>query len=888
MTDNLLQYQDIDPAPSFSKSSPLHSSLPISSVSAISNSAALSYSNKIASKKPSADKSLPASQLSDPFDNAGFSDLQSSSIFDRVSSKFPLLSPFRPVSTDSHLNFDSSTPSKRRLKIVMPTELISSSNNIKTSASAVIRPALDEDYDYQIVTEDEFEAALSVVNDSTLPNYFNLSLSATNTNTPTNDSNTLMDDNNKEALQDQPTYIQHTTENIDVVPTFPSNKTDNKEESHLDIPMSRETSTIQLRNNLKPIIQLSPNASFVRILSRQINGVDSDIQSIKSIKRLRLRPLTLARTTLAPTTETLIDVMSEDENTNNGSQSNLESKIYENDLTTISETELNDNHFLKMKNGSFPFPNRIQSNEIDYLSDVVPKRSQDSVPSRSSKSKPIIVTGRSATPRLPSTVTSHDSVSGVADSSPNIRPSYRLTSRLSSNHPAARIQTLSSDKENDNANSPNFKSRSPFRTPSLPTTTNNIDFDNVGSRIRARFPPKFITHSNFSDAPSHKKFTNIKREPLTESPNKIRITTQNPVEKEFFALTTDFVVESDTESPTHSEVVDFEPSEEKMVQSTSFQKDSIKTLTEIPIFDTSTEASVVPSKATLSFPKIISSTEQSANVENYETTTSIVTKWTYGPLKPTELVILEASTTTTEMTINKKYPDLHENQTETTTVKVKTYNNLSSTKKVDIKDTTEEKNRFPSTLLNLQFNGTNTAKLSQLNQDDGKEKTKSHPLLSSLRNRAHLTSNLNNTNSDNIDKFSNKSSSDKSPFKSLLLSKNNLSDKQMKASLNSSSVNSTIHASSFATTSPKPSAGRLGLLFPAPRSDVAVSLRYVIDVFPNIRCCNYFDLLSQLPKEWLWINSDFEEAWCHMPKNCIPYRNSELGDGRRKCCSVTR
>ena len=833
MTDNLLQYQDIDPAPSFSLSSTLHSNLPSSSVSALANSAAHSSRNIFASKNNIPDEqSQFAMEFSPRSDIISKSNTQSASHSSRVSSKFPLLSPFRPVSSlvslpphsfSETLNDDIS--SKKRLMVVMPDELRARSNISKISASAIIRPVhinIDHNID-QVDEESALDGEIILQEDSThihdsLIDTDRLLPFATNSTALTNDSNILVDANSRNASREQ-SNVPQSIDSLDVWPTFPSNKT---KSTNLDIvtPIAREVSVMPLRTNLKPIAQLSPNASFVRILSRQINGDNSGIQSIKSIKRLRLRPITLARqipTTTTTTTTTTESIVKSDERNKNVSTKlssplmlikKLKSNFRRNQTSRVTQDSN-----VKSRIKSLPFRNKLQSNEIRSIKHTKLKVEV------ATTARSLVKENRSQLNR-PSTLLNRNSQS-IASSgvSLNVRPSFRLTSRLSSNHPAARIQSLFSNR-NPSSSSQIHNSRQRFRTPSRPPSTNNSNFPKVGSRILPRFPPKIITHKNLKAKSPFDIFTNIKKEPLTESPNKLRLVTESTINVDI-EVATEYIQDFTTEFP------DLED-EESMLNGAVKEN-----VSDIQI----SKQSNLNAKLPFSLRKRTITTDRTVldELPKVETTTENIR--TKAPL-----LIPPPDITVTESQKHVGVSSTPSANIETTTVK--SYSNFSASprqKKIE--------------------NKSNNGDKVMTNSEETIKKAKSHPLLASIRSRIPSSvSNINNSYQSN-NKTHRKTDLNKSFAKSNLFPKRILPQRHNKAPINPTITNSTITASTFATPSSKPSAGRLGLLFPTPRSDVAVSLRYVIDLFPKHTMLQYRSFIQNTMKMALDVVI-IQEAWC--------------------------
>ncbi|XP_018015601.1 mucin-17 [Hyalella azteca] len=946
LTDNLLQYQDIDPAPSFSMSSPLHSNLPTSSIIALpdtfpTDESPLPFSN------------FKLSQTSDrPSDKAWFSDpsSHSSSNHAKISSKSSFTSLFLPESEislqDQILPKRSNAPEKR-LKILVPKSLRSSSTSIKTSASAIIRPVSD---DVDDIVEDELEAESTLPEEPTLitdepfhpidsASDANIS-TATNDTTPTNNPKVKVVAASYKASD--ATTIQPFHDNIDVLPLFPSNRTTPASKSILHPKPLPNTKPLAPRTNLQPIVQLSPNASFVRILSRQLTDGPSPVQSVRSIKKLRLRSLSVS-SPLNSTTEQIpiYGEPSEDQNADQdpllvGDDTVSDDYVFLD--TTPKEVEDNAVDDKSNKKLALLFPKRFRTDDIANTGPKITKSTTtaSTIPELELFDD-LAENNRFPRPKLPKLSSVRNSLSAVSDSIVSISPSYRLTSRLSSNHPAAKIQLLSDSSKIH----PNGNIRARFRPPSISTVPDHPKF--IPS-VQIKFPPSPITHEVLKHRFSPERFTNLRKEPLTESPNKLELTTTptpkpgttttpNPVTTttpELVITTTPDPVTTTTPRPASTTTRKFlKTTTSKHVTTTTLNPVTTTALKTVTITTPKPETTTTPKPETTTTPKpettttpkpettttphaetsstathitastagVKTTTSTENPVAEYDTTDALYmyeeSYYEVDPLSYTDQEYIEDVTETSardHKTMDQDSPSTErpkslprpmlpfpKRSSSTTPSSADVIKLIDQTEDIDGKSTSTTVRPIlkpirpakessltgsPTDLHNLpkdveqatnasvsQQEHSNTTNEvlepfgSDFTQSDhgnssdhtnstlDKEKSKSHPLLASLRSRVPFLNDddsgldsSNNTSSASDNGSSKPINPEKNTLNPLLLLKNTASLRQVEASNNSSSLNSSLISSST-SVSPKPNAGRLGHLFPTPRSEVAKSLR---------------------------------------------------------------
>ena len=821
MTDNLLQYQDIDPAPSFSLSSSLHSNLPTPTITALSNEpAAILKSNKT-----SASISKPASKSTQYDNNSSLSfttDSESSRIVSvsRVKVK-PSLHDDKPVNSDSPENIQSGVNSslfpKKHLKILIPSGITNDSQK-RTSASAIIRPRFrsskNENVD-EITEEKEPSPSISEKNSESfriLNRGLNLRSSQEKSSSRSfrgfkirgrsqpdvGAKNSKSESKSKNSDMDLTDVDSPTTVKINLIKeTTESEDYTRKEEIVNDLPDDTVT--------LKPLTQLSPNASFVKILTRQIGEKPSDVQSIKSVKRLRWRPLNLspASSTTQSVPTTIAAEYLEGRESSNSSPSEV--KLIE-DTSMATITEKVEEGFLK--------PIRKFAPSLKVFGHKIP-------------------TGRKADSKRPSLPVPKPSKINRFSSSRqsvsllNIQPSYRLTSRLSSNHPSARIQSISSR--------PNSKKKFSLSSRSRPRDNSEriTSSLSIGSRFPSRppitIPIRPISSGSVFNRPPSRIFSNFKREPLTESPTKITVSTTTTKPQisitENVTTTTAFSISSiDTLNELDLENSD-QPEEDYLLLEEDDYQDYAQETTENPNFDS--QSSTTESTTLLNINDLLS--DISKNTEESTTTESL--------LKETSAVTTtEKSTPQTSRSIYRLTRPTKEKVTVSTTTEELPKITSSST----MISTTTPKSAFKLLLkpTSTEDPSRTTEEIEDSIRSEPEEKTDTHPLLASLRkthknfdrtvneklNSGEETISVSTNESLNEDENNTKMSSLNSDSKLSLFPTRSVLK-------NPNSKNLTSSASSSTVPPFKPSAGRLGNLFPKPRSDVAVSARYVIELF---------------------------------------------------------
>ena len=846
MTDNFLQYQDSDPAPSFSLSSTLHSNLPTSSVSAISNSAASKFNNKNApfngfapklSKNVSFSVSSSSSKLVgslhneshkvslpiniSPADSQGLESLKLANLPSVVGSRLTI----QP-------NGDSTATLKERHKMLMPTDFRSNSPS-KTSTTDNSYPV---DAENGLVTEKNFinvnfkePSTVSSIDDYSDDDLFVItdllnnpvnSLTSSNNNTTAANDTTHNKVANNTTIAPTSTTSTSSTTTESVVKGLSHSKQKAKRDEDIRTSSSNRTGALQattqpsvrqekqffLRTNLKPIAELSPNASYVRILSRQLKNGSADIQAIKSIKRLKLRPMTLPRkdaTDFTTQTATVANVAYDiDDNSihrNIERQSGLNPKPYRN---------------ITRKAPIITRPKRLPILKRFY------KKNKSSSLNNSDKSESsqssVSVDGQEINNELK---VSDKSTATHSDASFSIKPSYRLTSRLSSNHPAAKVQSIS----NKSPRSPKFPLRN-FR---------NQQQSRFGLRSNPRTkirlpPPKIdIKLPNVHNKPIRNRFKNFRRERLTESPNKLSISpTEDPKS----------VVSSTTVSPdTSATLVEQQKSVESVFGNNAgdddvpttpaIEEDNEETVTE-PQTEPSTTQRQTPASTTQQVTEASITTQQQflnivrptlPSIKRLQIATTPVTERSFrnsptqqfssrSTVEPPKSFKLYSTTTSTDVA-TERIP--------LTTTPKKISKLLSSIKRKRLKE--------DSNVSGEPKEG-KKIKLTSAKVNNSTDQSSTHPLLANLRNKFSSITKVNNSKSGD-ENDSSKNLSLKEKFKIETATRGPLSIKHV-VTLPSISGSTSFTASTF--TPSKPSAGRLGHFFPKPRSD-AVLLRYVID-----------------------------------------------------------
>ncbi|KAF2368701.1 NodB domain [Trinorchestia longiramus] len=873
LTDNLLQYQDTDPAPSFSLSSPLHSDLPTSSIVALSDFSSYdedtdSSATKSFSQNP--DRVIRKSGLAD-------SSFQSFSHRAMISSKFHSPSPSSRVSSfplhqDRNLSKTSSA-SERRLKLLVPKSL-QSSTSLKTSASAIIRPVVpgdvsvtDDIMDDELGGESAVPEELFLTSDEPhdpvdLAAESNVSL-ATNNTTHTNDSKIKVVAASYTASGDT-SNSPFVSDVIDVLPPFSSNRTTappSKSKLHPKPVLPRPKPLSSLRTNLKPIVQLSPNASFVRILSRQITDGPSPVQSVKSIKKLRLRPLTVARPVVSTTEHDGVLMTGTTDMILVKNNPILDNNTFNDDYIDAENSPKvevdNAVDYKPSKKIELLFPKRLRSEDETNVITSFARNSSSTTTVRPT-AKAELLNDLSASKKFPVAQISklssiRNSLSAVPDSTVSIRPSYRLTSRLSSNHPAAKVQSLTGRQSNDP-----ISKRTRFSPPSISKISERKP---LLPRLPIKFPPNPITHDMLRQKLTSDRFTNIRKEPLTESPNKLPLTSTTPrpaPTEEVTEISIDYLENTEIPFDYDKPEYDVDPTryfDEEYVENEyvgeeytdgEYIDEITATLTDeaaiISVTDNieevspSTELPKTLSRLSLPFPKRPESTTSSAadlqegtlqeNADDSRKQTSSTFRPIVRPTRPSKVSLPTFSTTEqTDILIST------EPVTETSNTKFSVKDPLTRLSN-DTLNTTKDHSFDSDKLLMEEADSTNQ---QHSNITQNKENSKSHPLLASIRSRTPLLNDDNNNNFNNgLDNpynattASNDSSKSITPNKKLLnpllLLKNTFSLRQVEASNNSSSLNSSLSTPSPSFSS-KPPAGRLGLVFPTPRSEVAESLR---------------------------------------------------------------
>ena len=269
-----------------------------------------------------------------------------------------------------------------------------------------------------------------------------------------------------------------------------SDKKENVPFSSTHDSTSESIRQVPVRSMRKPLAQLSPNATYVRVLSRQVSTTRQPIIAHERLSQSRLRPLPRRKPKIQ---ERHMFKMSKNTppNTTKTATSTKLSTTTKQPLRTSSI-----HPFLKGNTRRIHNKNIVKEQEENIVATpevLFPKPNR----SNENKNKATISNAEAKNQREPARLTT----------TLRIRPSFRLTSRLSSDTPRATIQSLS-DKGI-------FKKRQKFSSSS---SQRNFDDQPKVPFNPNRMEPKGI---RILDA-----LTNFKREPLTESPERVVITTE--------------------------------------------------------------------------------------------------------------------------------------------------------------------------------------------------------------------------------------------------------------------------------------------------------------------------------------------------------------------------